>query len=84
MKASAKSLIGVSVPEQILKAWPIASLVTANFIKEPGLEVNRPDAETANIQDNAAILIAIGSNDDVFVTPDCHQHANSQETRTIG
>ena len=25
-------------------------IVTANFIKEPGLEVNRPDAETSNIQ----------------------------------
>ena len=24
-------------------------IVTANFIKEPGLEVNRPDAETSNI-----------------------------------
>ena len=23
-------------------------IVTANFIKEPGLEVNRPDAETSN------------------------------------
>ena len=42
-------------------------IVTANFIKEPGLEVNRPDAETANIQDNAAILIAIGSNDDIWI-----------------
>ena len=26
-------------------------IVTANFIKEPGLEVNRPDAETSNIQE---------------------------------
>jgi len=42
-------------------------IVTANFIKEPGLEVNRPDAETATIQDNAAILIAIGANDDVWI-----------------
>jgi biopolymer transport protein ExbD len=25
-------------------------IVTANFIKEPGLEVNRPDAETSNIK----------------------------------
>ena len=24
-------------------------IVTANFIKEPGLEVNRPDAVTSNI-----------------------------------
>ena len=32
-------------------------IVTANFIKEPGLEVNRPDAETSNIQENAANII---------------------------
>ena len=39
-------------------------IVTANFIKEHGLEVNRPDAETSNIQENAAILIAIGATND--------------------
>jgi len=33
-------------------------IVTANFIKEPGLEVNRPDSETAEPTENAAILIA--------------------------
>ena len=33
-------------------------IVTANFIKEPGLEVNRPDSDTSEIQENAAILIA--------------------------
>ena len=42
-------------------------IVTANFIKEPGLEVNRPDAETSTIQENAAILIAIGNNDDIWI-----------------
>ena len=36
-------------------------IVTANFIKEPGLEINRPDSETAEVTENAAILIAIGS-----------------------
>ena len=25
-------------------------IVTANFIKEPGLEINRPDSETAALQ----------------------------------
>ena len=36
-------------------------IVTANFIKEPGLEVNRPDSETAEPTENAAILIAVGN-----------------------
>ena len=35
-------------------------IVTANFIKEPGLEINRPDSDTAETQENAAILIAVG------------------------
>ena len=42
-------------------------IVTANFIKEPGLEVNRPDAETSYIQENAAILIAIGATNDIWI-----------------
>ena len=42
-------------------------IVTANFIKEPWLEVNRPDAETSNIQENAAILIAIGATNDIWI-----------------
>ena len=42
-------------------------IVTANFIKEPGLEVNRHDAETSNIQENAAILIAIGATNDIWI-----------------
>ena len=32
-------------------------IVTANFIKEPGLEINRPDSETAETQENAAISV---------------------------
>lgn len=42
-------------------------IVTANFIKEPGLEVNRPDSDTSEIQENAAILIAIGGNDEIYM-----------------
>ena len=42
-------------------------IVTANFIKEPGLEINRPDSDTADTQENAAILIAVGSNDEVWM-----------------
>ena len=42
-------------------------IVTANFIKEPGLEVNRPDSDTSEIQENAAILIAVGGNDEIYM-----------------
>ena len=36
-------------------------IVTANFIKDPGLEINSPDSETA------AILIAIGPAGEIYM-----------------
>ena len=42
-------------------------IVTANFIKEPGLDVNRPDSDTAETQENAAILIAVGPTGEVWM-----------------
>ena len=42
-------------------------IVTANFIKDPGLEINRPDSETAEITENAAILIAIGPAGEIYM-----------------
>jgi biopolymer transport protein ExbD len=36
-------------------------IVTANFIKDPGLEINRPDSETAEI------LIAIGPAGEIYM-----------------
>ena len=42
-------------------------IVTANIIKEPGLEVNRPDSETAEPTENAAILIAVGNAGEIYM-----------------
>lgn len=42
-------------------------IVTATFIKEAGIEVNRPDAQTAVKQEKANILIAIGPNNDIWI-----------------
>ena len=42
-------------------------IVTASFIKEAGIDVNRPDAPTADSQDDAAILIAISANDEIWI-----------------
>ena len=42
-------------------------IVTANFINEPGLEVNRPDSETAEPTENAAILIAVGNAGEIYM-----------------
>jgi biopolymer transport protein ExbD len=42
-------------------------IVTASFIKEAGIDVNRPDAPSADSQDDAAILIAISPNDEIWI-----------------
>jgi len=42
-------------------------IVTASFIKEAGIEVNRPEAPTADKQEDAAILIAISENDEIWI-----------------
>jgi len=42
-------------------------IVTATFIKEAGIQVERPDTTTADTQDDAAILIAISSNDEIWI-----------------
>ena len=42
-------------------------IVTASFVKESGLDVNRPDADTAEQKDRANILVAISPEGDVWI-----------------
>jgi biopolymer transport protein ExbD len=42
-------------------------IVTASFIKEAGVQVERPDAPTGERQEDAAILIAIRENDEIWI-----------------
>ena len=42
-------------------------IVTASFIKEAGIDVNRPDAPTAQRVEDANILIAISANDEIWI-----------------
>ncbi len=42
-------------------------IVTASFIKEAGIDVNRPQAFTADKQQDASILIAISANDEIWI-----------------
>ena len=42
-------------------------IVTASFVKEAGIEVNRPDAQTAELKEKANILIAITANNQIYV-----------------
>ena len=42
-------------------------IVTASFIKEAGIDVNRPAALTADKMEDASILIAISENDEIWI-----------------
>jgi biopolymer transport protein ExbD len=42
-------------------------IVTASFIKEAGIDVNRPDAPTSQRVEDANILIAISANDEIWI-----------------
>ncbi len=42
-------------------------IVTATFIKEAGVEVNKPSAVTAEKKDRASILIAVTENDEIWI-----------------
>ena len=42
-------------------------IVTASFIKEAGIDVNRPFAPTADEQADASILVAISANDEIWI-----------------
>ena len=55
-------------------------IVTATFIKEAGIQVERPDTVTADTQDDAAILIAISANDEIWID---RQKRDPRQVRTI-
>ncbi len=42
-------------------------IVTTSFVKESGIEVNRPTAETATRKESANIIIGIKANGDIWI-----------------
>ncbi len=42
-------------------------IVTATFVKESGIDVDKPSAATAVVQEKASILIAIDANNNVWI-----------------
>ena len=42
-------------------------IVTATFIKETGVEVNRPDANTSEQKDNTTVLISIAADNGIWI-----------------
>ena len=42
-------------------------IVTSTFVKEPGIEITRPDAATATERKLASIIIAISEDDEIWI-----------------
>lgn len=42
-------------------------IVTATFIKEAGVDVNRPEASTADQKDNTTVLVAINADNSIWI-----------------
>jgi len=42
-------------------------IVTASFVKEPGIEVHRPEAKTAVSKKNANIIVAINASNEIWM-----------------
>ncbi|MFT6268265.1 MAG: biopolymer transport protein ExbD [Alphaproteobacteria bacterium] len=42
-------------------------IVTASFVKESGIDVNRPEASTAVKKDKASILVAISAKNEIWI-----------------
>jgi biopolymer transport protein ExbD len=42
-------------------------IVTSVFIKETGIDVNRPDATNTDSKDNVSILVAISANNEIWI-----------------
>ena len=64
---SAEADINLTPMLDIVFIMLIFFVVTTSFVKESGIEVNRPSAQTAERKDRANILIAIAPNGEIWV-----------------
>ncbi len=65
--SSAESEVNLTPMLDVVFIMLIFFVVTTSFVKEAGVEVNRPNAATAQRQESANILIAIRPNGEVWI-----------------
>lgn len=66
-KITEESKIDITPMLDVVFIMLIFFIVTATFIKESGIDVNKPDAITASQRPNASILLAINEKDEVWL-----------------
>ena len=62
-----ESAIDITPMLDVVFIMLIFFIVTATFVKEAGIDVNRPDAATAIKKEKANILIAINENNEIWI-----------------
>lgn len=62
-----ESAIDITPMLDVVFIMLIFFIVTATFVKEAGIDVNRPDAATAVKQEKANILIAINAQNEIWI-----------------
>lgn len=62
-----ESEINITPMLDIVFIMLIFFIVTASFVKESGIDVNRPEAQTAVTQDRGAIFVAISASGEIWI-----------------
>lgn len=65
--AEEESNIDITPMLDVVFIMLIFFIVTASFVKETGIDVNRPNAPTATVKEKANILIAIDARNNVWI-----------------
>ena len=64
---SANDEINVTPLMDIVFIMLIFFIVTSTFVKEPGVDVERPEAQTAKVRKLASILVAITADNEIWI-----------------
>lgn len=67
ISADDESEVNITPLIDIVFIMLIFFIVTATFVKEAGIDVNKPDAPTAEVKKKANILIAIDANNNIWL-----------------
>ncbi len=62
-----EATVGMTPMLDVVFIMLIFFIVTASFVKEAGIDVNRPEAATAVKKDRANILVAISEKGDIWI-----------------
>jgi len=65
--SNAESEVNLTPMLDVVFIMLIFFVVTTSFVKESGVEINRPNANTAQQQESANILIAIRPNGEIWI-----------------